>query len=101
MSENHQCPYCGTETTYQSMSGGKEWYCPNCDETGYYSVPVVTIPALPNYRVIVKYNDDTNSFDLYEQWTGTFLESMDAMSIHRSDVERICKAAFEAGRQTR
>lgn len=32
----HLCPYCGTPTSYQVFSGGKEWYCEPCDTNGCY-----------------------------------------------------------------
>lgn len=32
----HRCPTCGNKTTYQAFSGGKEWFCDECQETGYY-----------------------------------------------------------------
>ncbi len=35
-SARHRCPYCETETVYQSFSGGREWYCGTCDTTGPY-----------------------------------------------------------------
>jgi hypothetical protein len=31
----HRCD-CGAATTYQSMSGGSEFYCPSCDDNGLY-----------------------------------------------------------------
>lgn len=34
----HVCPHCETETTYQSFSGGREWYCPGCEADGSYDV---------------------------------------------------------------
>jgi ribosomal protein L37AE/L43A len=32
----HACPYCQQPTVYRVFSGGKEWYCEGCDETGFY-----------------------------------------------------------------
>lgn len=32
----HRCPHCQHPTTYQSFSGGREWYCDNCKEDGRY-----------------------------------------------------------------
>jgi ribosomal protein L37AE/L43A len=32
----HRCPNCENETTYQAFSGGREWYCEHCEETGSY-----------------------------------------------------------------
>jgi ribosomal protein L37AE/L43A len=32
----HRCPFCSTETVYQTFSGGKEWYCPGCDASDSY-----------------------------------------------------------------
>lgn len=29
-------PACGKKTVYQLFSGGREWYCESCDETGEY-----------------------------------------------------------------
>jgi hypothetical protein len=39
---SHRCPVCGNPTVYQAFSGGKEWYCKTCDETGLYP------PTMPN-----------------------------------------------------
>jgi hypothetical protein len=33
---NHTCPSCGTETRYAAFSGGREWQCPGCDDSGFY-----------------------------------------------------------------
>jgi predicted RNA-binding Zn-ribbon protein involved in translation (DUF1610 family) len=30
------CPVCGTETRYAPLSGGREYYCPKCDDNGIY-----------------------------------------------------------------
>lgn len=94
MNENHHCPECGVETQYQKFSGGTEYYCPQCDEIRLYEREVES-------KVVVNYNDETNTFDLYLEYTGEFLAEIDAMSISRSDIERICLAAFEAGRASR
>lgn len=32
----HQCPSCSQETVYQPFSGGREWYCETCEDTGEY-----------------------------------------------------------------
>jgi len=30
------CPTCNNETVYQVFSGGREWYCESCEDSGYY-----------------------------------------------------------------
>lgn len=32
----HTCPECDAETVYQPFSGGREWYCENCQSNGPY-----------------------------------------------------------------
>lgn len=32
----HVHSVCGKQTTYQAFSGGREWYCEHCEETGTY-----------------------------------------------------------------
>jgi 8-oxo-dGTP diphosphatase len=32
----HRCPACNERTTYQSYSGGREFYCPGCGNHGLY-----------------------------------------------------------------
>jgi hypothetical protein len=32
----HLCPRCHRPTSYQTLSGGKEWYCGHCDTNGEY-----------------------------------------------------------------
>jgi ribosomal protein L37AE/L43A len=32
----HLCPECATPTVYQVFSGGREWFCENCEATGHY-----------------------------------------------------------------
>lgn len=32
----HICEWCGNPTTYQILSGGKEFWCPTCETQGPY-----------------------------------------------------------------
>ncbi len=36
MTDRHRCPTCDTETTYAAFSGGREYYCPTCEDNGFY-----------------------------------------------------------------
>lgn len=31
-----RCPSCNSETTYRSMSGGREYWCDTCQDAGQY-----------------------------------------------------------------
>jgi hypothetical protein len=41
---SYPCPYCGTETDYQSFSGGREWFCPGCEANGNYPEDAEGLP---------------------------------------------------------
>jgi hypothetical protein len=40
-----RCPYCTGPTTYQAMSGGREWFCPACETTGDYPADQTPVRA--------------------------------------------------------
>lgn len=38
------CPYCGADTEYKMFSGGREWYCPDCESQGDYPEEAAGLP---------------------------------------------------------
>ena len=53
----HICD-CGAPTTYQSFSGGREFYCPSCENNGLYPEgdggPRARLLAQPNGAVALR-----------------------------------------------
>lgn len=72
---SHVCLECGTETTYQAFSGGREWYCPGCGADGTYpdhmeDPPRAVLLQTPEGRIALRAQMDQELARLRDEQRG-------------------------------